>query len=168
MVASRRTGVKLSDQTSRLTTALILLATSIHEYARSLAVRVSWSRMRADWLASPPGSRRTEHALFRLPVGCAVHLVRQSLRRWLNTALQEHDEGLMGLKTDYSFDPIRSDPRFAELLRKVVCRSNEAFRAFSLSQAKSFALQRNSYPQNYPQRTVLVVPFSDLAAPARM
>jgi tetratricopeptide (TPR) repeat protein len=39
--------------------------------------------------------------------------------QWLNTALQEHDEGLMGLKTDYSFDPIRSDPRFAELLRKV-------------------------------------------------
>jgi hypothetical protein len=75
--------------------------------------------MRADWLASPPGLRRTEHALLRLPVGCAVHLFRQSLRRWLNTALQEHDEGLMGLKTDYSFDPIRSDPRFAELLRKV-------------------------------------------------
>jgi tetratricopeptide (TPR) repeat protein len=39
--------------------------------------------------------------------------------QWLNTAFQEHDEGLMGLKTDYLFDPIRSDPRFAELVRKV-------------------------------------------------
>ena len=39
--------------------------------------------------------------------------------RWLNTAYQEHDEGLMGLKTDYYLDPLRSDPRFAELVRKV-------------------------------------------------
>jgi|SRR5580704_1926765 adenylate cyclase len=39
--------------------------------------------------------------------------------QWLDTAFQEHDQGLMGLKTDYSLDPIRSDPRFAELVRKV-------------------------------------------------
>jgi hypothetical protein len=39
--------------------------------------------------------------------------------QWLNTALQEHDEGLMGLKTDFTLDLIRFDPRFAELVRKV-------------------------------------------------
>jgi len=39
--------------------------------------------------------------------------------QWLNTALQEHSEGVMGLKTDFLLDPLRSDPRFAELLRKV-------------------------------------------------
>jgi tetratricopeptide (TPR) repeat protein len=39
--------------------------------------------------------------------------------QWLNSALQEHDIGLMGLKTDFLFDPLRSDPRFAELVRKV-------------------------------------------------
>jgi TolB-like protein/predicted Ser/Thr protein kinase/Tfp pilus assembly protein PilF len=39
--------------------------------------------------------------------------------QWLNTAYQERDEGLMGLKTDFALDPIRSDPRFAELVRKV-------------------------------------------------
>ena len=39
--------------------------------------------------------------------------------RWLNTAYQERDWLLLGLKTDFSFDPIRSDPRFAELVRKV-------------------------------------------------
>ena len=39
--------------------------------------------------------------------------------RWLNTAYQERDYSLLGLKTDYSLDPIRSDPRFAELVRKV-------------------------------------------------
>ncbi len=39
--------------------------------------------------------------------------------RWLNTAYQERDVALPGLKTDFSLDPIRSDPRFAELVRKV-------------------------------------------------
>jgi len=39
--------------------------------------------------------------------------------QWLNTALQEHDEGLLALRTDFLLDPIRSDPRFAELVRKV-------------------------------------------------
>ena len=38
---------------------------------------------------------------------------------WLNTAFQERDGSLIGLKTDYWLDPIRSDPRFAELVRKV-------------------------------------------------
>ena len=39
--------------------------------------------------------------------------------RWLNTAYQERDWLLLGLKTDFSLDPIRSDSRFAELVRKV-------------------------------------------------
>jgi eukaryotic-like serine/threonine-protein kinase len=38
---------------------------------------------------------------------------------WLNTALQEHDWYLIGLKTDFALDSIRADPRFAELVRKV-------------------------------------------------
>ena len=40
--------------------------------------------------------------------------------RWLNTAYQERDSlSLLGLKTDFLLDPLRSDPRFAELVRKV-------------------------------------------------
>jgi len=40
--------------------------------------------------------------------------------RWLNTAYQERDFLLMeGLKTDFALDPLRSDPRFAELVRKM-------------------------------------------------
>jgi hypothetical protein len=39
--------------------------------------------------------------------------------RWLNTAYQERDSNLVGLKTDFLLDPLRSDPRFAELVRKV-------------------------------------------------
>ncbi len=39
--------------------------------------------------------------------------------RWLSTAYQERDNSMVALKTDFLFDPIRSDPRFAELVRKV-------------------------------------------------
>jgi serine/threonine protein kinase/tetratricopeptide (TPR) repeat protein len=39
--------------------------------------------------------------------------------QWLNTAYQERDWLLLGLKTDFSLDPIRSDPRFAELVSRV-------------------------------------------------
>jgi len=39
--------------------------------------------------------------------------------QWFNTAFQEHDAGLVALKTDFALDRIRSDPRFAELVRKV-------------------------------------------------
>ena len=39
--------------------------------------------------------------------------------RWLNTAYQERDWRLVLLKTHFVLDPLRSDPRFAELVRKV-------------------------------------------------
>jgi len=39
--------------------------------------------------------------------------------KWLNTAYQERDFNLLLLKTDFQLDPLHSDPRFAELVRKV-------------------------------------------------
>jgi hypothetical protein len=39
--------------------------------------------------------------------------------RWLNTAYQERDFWMAHLKTSFLLDPLRSDPRFAELVRKV-------------------------------------------------
>jgi TolB-like protein/DNA-binding winged helix-turn-helix (wHTH) protein len=38
---------------------------------------------------------------------------------WLNTAYLEHDWLLISLKTNFRLDSLRSDPRFAELVRKV-------------------------------------------------
>jgi len=38
---------------------------------------------------------------------------------WLNTAYQDHDIKLIGLRTDFEFDSLRSDPRYAELVRKI-------------------------------------------------
>ena len=38
---------------------------------------------------------------------------------WLDTAYREHDWLLIGLNTYFQLDPLRSDPRFAELVRKV-------------------------------------------------
>ena len=39
--------------------------------------------------------------------------------QWLNSAYQERDQQLGNLETDFLLDPLRSDPRFAELVRKV-------------------------------------------------
>jgi eukaryotic-like serine/threonine-protein kinase len=38
---------------------------------------------------------------------------------WLNTAFQERDFSLSGIRTDDLFDSLRSDPRYAELVRKI-------------------------------------------------
>ena len=39
--------------------------------------------------------------------------------QWLKTACQERNWRVVGLRTDFILDPIRSDPRFAELVREV-------------------------------------------------
>jgi hypothetical protein len=39
--------------------------------------------------------------------------------RWLEVAYDEHDNGLLALRTYASLDAIRSDPRVAEWVRKV-------------------------------------------------
>jgi hypothetical protein len=44
---------------------------------------------------------------------------KENAFKWLNTAFQEHDVRLLGLKTDFLLDTLHSDSRFAELVRKV-------------------------------------------------
>jgi serine/threonine protein kinase/Tfp pilus assembly protein PilF len=38
---------------------------------------------------------------------------------WLNTACQEHDWLVIGVRTDFTMDSLRSDPRYIELVRKI-------------------------------------------------
>ncbi len=38
---------------------------------------------------------------------------------WLNVAYKEHDASLVNMPTDFGLDSIRSDPRYAELVRKI-------------------------------------------------
>jgi serine/threonine protein kinase/tetratricopeptide (TPR) repeat protein len=38
---------------------------------------------------------------------------------WLNTAYQEHDIALFQLRTDFTMDSLRSDPRYAEMVKKI-------------------------------------------------
>jgi serine/threonine protein kinase len=38
---------------------------------------------------------------------------------WLNTAYQEHDFLVISLRTDFTMDSLRSDPRYTELVRKI-------------------------------------------------
>jgi len=38
---------------------------------------------------------------------------------WLETAYKEHDGGIVGIPTDFMLDPIRSDPRYADLVHKI-------------------------------------------------
>jgi hypothetical protein len=39
--------------------------------------------------------------------------------QWLEVAYQQHDAGLKFLKVDPCLDPLRDDPRFAQLMRRV-------------------------------------------------
>jgi hypothetical protein len=38
---------------------------------------------------------------------------------WLEKAYAEHADGLVHLKEELAFDSLRSDPRYADLLRRV-------------------------------------------------
>jgi len=63
--------------------------------------------------------KRSYVSAYRIAVLYAVRGDKEEAFRWLNSALQEHDENLISaVKTDFALDSLRSDPRYAELLRK--------------------------------------------------
>jgi serine/threonine protein kinase/TolB-like protein len=63
--------------------------------------------------------KNSYYSAFMIATLCADLGDKDQAFRWLNTAYQERDHWLLHLKTDFVLDPIRSDPRFAELVRKV-------------------------------------------------
>jgi tetratricopeptide (TPR) repeat protein len=39
--------------------------------------------------------------------------------QWLNTAYESRDNSIIDIRTDWAFDSVRSDPRYAELIHKI-------------------------------------------------
>ena len=72
------------------------------------------------WLERLQGQRRSGHAsAYEIAQHYGELGDKEQTIRWLSSAYQEHDYGLVGLRTFPPFDAFRSDPRFAELVRKV-------------------------------------------------
>ena len=64
--------------------------------------------------------RKTSHqSAYSIAQLCADLGDKDQAFMWLNIAYQERDWRLVMLKTDFLLDPLHSDPRFGELVRKV-------------------------------------------------
>ena len=50
---------------------------------------------------------------------CLYQICHTDAFEWLKTAYQEHDLSLIGLRTDFTMDSLRSDLRYAEFVRKI-------------------------------------------------
>ena len=68
-------------------------------------------------------AQRNSKAEYASPYGIAQLYAdlgdKERAFEWLNTAYQEHDENIIGLRTDFTMDSLRSDPRYAELVHKI-------------------------------------------------
>lgn len=79
-----------------------------------------WKGALSKGIEARQAQRKTGYAsAFQIALLYAESGDKDSAFRWLNTAYLERDTYLEGLKTEFQLDPIRSDPRFAELVRKV-------------------------------------------------
>jgi predicted Zn-dependent protease len=85
-----------------------------------------WKSALAKGIATRQAQRKTGYSsAYGIATMYAELGDRDQAFRWLNTAYQERDFLLLGagskagLKTDFSLDPLCSDPRFAELVQKM-------------------------------------------------
>jgi serine/threonine protein kinase/tetratricopeptide (TPR) repeat protein len=79
-----------------------------------------WKGALAKGIESRQAQRKTGYAsAYQIALLYADLGDKNQAFQWLNTACQERDTYLEGLKTDFQLDPIRSDPRFSEMVHKV-------------------------------------------------
>jgi TolB-like protein/DNA-binding winged helix-turn-helix (wHTH) protein len=79
-----------------------------------------WRRALTKGIEARRAQRKTGYySPYMIAMLCADLGDKDQAFEWLNTDYQEHDRLLLSLKTDFQFDPLRSDPRFAELVRRV-------------------------------------------------
>ncbi len=68
-------------------------------------------------------AQRNSNAEYASPYGIAQLYSdlgdKERAFEWLKTAYQEHDENIISLRADFTMDSLRSDPRYAELVRKI-------------------------------------------------
>ena len=77
-------------------------------YVQWITSRLSVIRQERSFVGVQ-SSRKSSFARLRLPFAIAAASAelgeKDQAFKWFNTALQEHDEGLVGLKTDYRVEP---------------------------------------------------------------
>jgi tetratricopeptide (TPR) repeat protein len=118
-----------------------------HEYSQAIqewktAAQLEGDKNYAEWAAAADAGFRSGGREGALRKGIEVSLAQRKAKtgyispytiagvyaylgdrdhafEWLNTAYQEHEVYLINLRTDFALDSLRSDPRYAELVRKI-------------------------------------------------
>ncbi|HXW89223.1 MAG TPA: protein kinase [Terriglobales bacterium] len=79
-----------------------------------------WKAALTQGIQAKKGARKTGYSSpFEIATLYASLGDKDGAFEWLKVAYQERDVGMERLKTDPWLDPLRSDPRFSELIRKV-------------------------------------------------
>jgi hypothetical protein len=64
-------------------------------------------------------TKKDKLGTYEVALVCAGLGDKDQAIEWLEKAYQEHSVGVMFLKVDPTLDPLRSDPRFQDLLRRM-------------------------------------------------
>ena len=78
-----------------------------------------WSGALTRGLEAMQAMRKSGYSAYNIAAMYAGLGDKEQAFHWLNTAFQEHDENMIALNTDFTFDSLRSDSRFAALVRRM-------------------------------------------------
>jgi TolB-like protein/DNA-binding winged helix-turn-helix (wHTH) protein/Flp pilus assembly protein TadD len=87
-----------------------------HDAYKIGGIQAFWRKTLQDVMekAKPSGLSPATYAKFSVHAGN-----NEEALRWLAEAYQQHTPSMVGLKSDRVWDPLRSDPRFQDLLRRM-------------------------------------------------